>query len=1432
MVTTAKTAQLRSWFGHRPLWKRFTLFLAIAFLFCQLAATNTATAATYYVDDTNGNDTYDGNSVKPWKTLARAYPWYSGSGTKVTNGDTVIFKNGNYGMFDQSSQTSDRTNWITYQAAAGHTPHLAGISIAGGQHNTYLKFSGFHINEGGSITPAGVLILDASYVTIQNCYIEGPRVTYSGDYAPYCKGGTYGIYKTSWGGWISRYITIKDNEIMYAGTSIQVQHANGVEISGNTIHGVVEAIKAMQDNDVNVYNNTVYDMDNRRMWIPIYGTQSASAFQIGEIVTQAGTNSVGIVGNNSGTICIFLTSGNMFTTGNHTITGTTTGATLSNITAVDPEHADAVETTYDTNLAISNNYVNMIRPDGWTKNMGGLKVGADSITYESNVTIQNNVFAVSWIAFASLKGNINIYNNTFYSDLIILYLKSVGSPDNADCFIDNMYNNIFEVFTIESDSMGTYNWIKNHGNNLYGNLATNTGSAHPFVANGTEQTGVNISNLFVNASTGDFNLAPNSLAINFGNSSYAPAKDILGHSRVGAPDAGCYEYGYLSGQSGNQAPTANAGGPYPPVTDTDNNGSQQVTLNGSGSSDSDGSITSYVWRESGIQIATGPTPNDVNLTVGSHTITLTVTDNGGLTATDTVVITINAPPANQAPTANAGSDQTVTDTDNNGSQQVTLNGSGSSDSDGSIASYVWREGGTQIATGATPNVTLTVGGHTITLTVTDNGGLTATDTVVITVNAPANQAPTANAGSDQTVTDTDNNGSQQVTLNGSGSSDSDGSIASYVWREGGTQIATGATPNVTLTVGSHTITLTVNDNGGLTATDTVVITVNAPANQAPNADAGPDQLVIDYDNSGGELVTLDGSGSSDPNGSITSYVWKEGSTQIATGATPNVTLTVGSHTITLTVTDNGGLTATDTVVITVEAEEGLVGHWKFNEASGLYANESSGFGNTGRLMNGPSWTTQGELSFDGNDDAVEINTVNMDVNSGTVALWVKPTDFSENKRHYLFGQGTQTANNMIQLFCNDSGTLGVGLGSNASTNTNICTLNTQEWYHIVLTWSGTAYAVFVDGNKTAGTFSGISTNPPYAYIGNNSQLSEAFYGLIDEVRLYNRALSVNEIANHALVFLPIGDKIVAEGETLTFTVRTKFGTIVDINYNNLPHIPSFTSNVFSWTPGYGESGTYEVEFTAPHGSGENFERINIVVANTLHTLQDAPVGHTWDNGVGDAYYQLDGTVHIWDLSGSYSCTAGEWQLNYVLKQDARGKITGTGTAVNSTVTSGAAVPFTLKGGINAAGLVKLTLKGAAIKGQIKATVNAGSKALSGTMKIGKQSVSFTAALPASMDGSAILELHCTSAGKSTPGTGKVTLSNGESYGFSVKGKYNAKSNESNLTLKGSAKGISLKLKVGGDGTTKTLKGKMLGQTLNATNIAPLDSYRQSNAPDM
>jgi hypothetical protein len=176
------------------------------------------------------------------------------------------------------------------------------------------------------------------------------------------------------------------------------------------------------------------------------------------------------------------------------------------------------------------------------------------------------------------------------------------------------------------------------------------------------------------------------------------------------------------------------------------------------------------------------------------------------------------------PYAEAGSNQVVTDSDESGAEMVALDGSDSVDYDGTIASYVWKEGTTTIATGSAASVSLDVGMHTLTLVVTDNQSHTDQDTVQVVVNA----RPVANASTDQQVLDIDVNGSHLATLNGSGSSDSDGTITSYVWSEGGNQIATGQTPTVNLTTGTHTITLTVTDFDGATDSDTVVVTVAAP----------------------------------------------------------------------------------------------------------------------------------------------------------------------------------------------------------------------------------------------------------------------------------------------------------------------------------------------------------------------------------------------------------------------------------------------------------------------------------------------------------------------------------------------------------------------------------------------------------------------------
>ena len=182
-----------------------------------------------------------------------------------------------------------------------------------------------------------------------------------------------------------------------------------------------------------------------------------------------------------------------------------------------------------------------------------------------------------------------------------------------------------------------------------------------------------------------------------------------------------------------------------------------------------------------------------------------------------------------------------------------------------------------------------------------------------------NAVPTSNAGLDQEA-----NANTNVGLDGSGSMDADGDPISYLWLQttGPTVTLSGsttATPSFTAPATATTLAfeLRVTDSHGQTSTDAVTITINGP----PAASAGLDQTV-----NTSASVTLDGSGSSDPESGAISYSWTQtGGTMVAlTGAdTAMPTFTAPSTASTLTfqlaVTDNRGQTTTDDVTVNVQA---------------------------------------------------------------------------------------------------------------------------------------------------------------------------------------------------------------------------------------------------------------------------------------------------------------------------------------------------------------------------------------------------------------------------------------------------------------------------------------------------------------------------------
>ncbi|MEP7164958.1 MAG: hypothetical protein ABI741_09690, partial [Ferruginibacter sp.] len=300
-----------------------------------------------------------------------------------------------------------------------------------------------------------------------------------------------------------------------------------------------------------------------------------------------------------------------------------------------------------------------------------------------------------------------------------------------------------------------------------------------------------------------------------------------------APDMGAFE---STGGSSNLSPTANAGADQTITLPT-----STVSLTGIGT-DPDGSITSYAWTKTSgptggtITNAAAATTTVTGLVQGAYQFQLKVTDNLGASTTDIVLITVNAAVANTPPTANAGADKTITLP----IVTVSITGSGT-DPGGSIASYAWTKvSGPTGGTISIPNVAtvaivaLIQGVYKFELKVTDNLGAIGRDTVQVTVNALGNQAPTANAGADKTITLPTNS----VSVTGTGT-DPGGSIASYAWTKvsgptGGTiATATAATTSITALIqGVYKFELKVTDNLGAIGRDTVQVTVNAAGNQA------------------------------------------------------------------------------------------------------------------------------------------------------------------------------------------------------------------------------------------------------------------------------------------------------------------------------------------------------------------------------------------------------------------------------------------------------------------------------------------------------------------------------------------------------------------------------------------------------------------------
>ncbi|MCJ7730635.1 MAG: putative Ig domain-containing protein, partial [Sedimentisphaerales bacterium] len=561
---------------------------------CLAQLTNTATAATYYLDDTNGKDANAGTSwQESWKTINRALPNYAGAGSKVASGDTIMIKNGSYGCFSLSTYTG--TDWITYQAADGHTPVFQEYSYVGRTVepavDQYIKFDGikFHASQQLGNGAKMLTVNRAKHVKFINCEFVGAGYDYKdntkGLYIGYsenveltsCK--SYGTgpdpcdsFMFAFYGCDSDYVTFDDCNITGSqigivawGTDWTIKNCEIHHLDSDGIQGYGCANLLIEDNHIHDIlqppNHPEFHNDAIQFW-----TASTDA--------------------------------------------------------------NSSDYTYFENIIIRRN--NMHNTSGQIILWNGFKKPTGYLYGSEGITIEDNLIYGSgdtWSIHLSDTNNLKLINNTIIGDANG-YALIFRSNTRISVMANNIINKVdFYDADINDMDYENYNII----NKWWVHIPVGYVQGEHTVELGSDQL---FANLFFDSANDDYRLASGSVAIDFANPIYAPATDILRNSRVGAPDAGCYEY--VVSDPNNHAPVLETIGNKSVsensllifiVTATDADGNPITYLAQSLPSGATFAGQTFSWTPSYTQ-------------AGTYSVTFRASDGRGGTDSETITITV------------------------------------------------------------------------------------------------------------------------------------------------------------------------------------------------------------------------------------------------------------------------------------------------------------------------------------------------------------------------------------------------------------------------------------------------------------------------------------------------------------------------------------------------------------------------------------------------------------------------------------------------------------------------------------------------------------------------------------------------------------------------------------------------------------------------
>ncbi|HNR81720.1 MAG TPA: LamG domain-containing protein, partial [Candidatus Pacearchaeota archaeon] len=349
---------------------------------------------------------------------------------------------------------------------------------------------------------------------------------------------------------------------------------------------------------------------------------------------------------------------------------------------------------------------------------------------------------------------------------------------------------------------------------------------------------------------------------------------------------------------------------------------------------------------------------------------------------------------------------------------------------------------------------------------------------------------------------------------------------------------------------------------------------------------------------------------------------------------------------------------------------GLVGQWDMDEGSGSILNDKSGNNNSCSLVNGPVWSkgkTGSALYFDGENDYADCNTAANDMSSvvGTVELWAKadrgigfPFHSNANIRTYLYrgasGFSVSKGDPMVSI--------------------NFPNTPIGEWHHLVLTWDAGVFWGYQDGVLIdSKSFSGTATATIVGIGRHASGGSSDYYdGDVDGVKIYNRALSEEEVRYHYNQGKPVGYWAMDEGEgTRAF----------DVSGNNNTGV---LTNGPTWVEGkHGSALSFDgVDDYVGCGTDSSLNIADSMTASAWiypKTLGEGSAGHIVGRGgtsgwclyvyTGNSLKLYAGTIQA--VSSANSITLNQWQYATVVydKQNVRFFVNGVEKGVTAATSS-------------------------------------------------------------------------------------------------------------------------------------------------------------------